>query len=372
MTLTAPVSSQDAIDPQTFLIDTDVHEIITDRTQLLPHLDPVWQRHLTELGGVFQGPGLSIPSMFPYTTPGDFRQDWINDEGGVVPASSVELTRRQLLEGEGVSIAILNGLTQMSNMPGNYDFARALASAYNDWQIEYWLDKEPRLRGSIHIVADDPALAAREIDRAAAHPQMVQVFLPTISDRQYGDPRYWPIYEAALRNDLVVTFHHGVHSKTGLGYPRTWFEWHSMTPPHSGQNQILSLIGNGVFEKFPELKAVFLECGVGWLPWFMARADEQYRETRMIIPWVKRLPSEYMRDNIRLSTQPMSDISRSEFSRMIEETRAEDIFMFSTDYPHYDADSVHIVLPESMDESLRLRLRYQNALATYPRLASLA
>jgi predicted TIM-barrel fold metal-dependent hydrolase len=54
---------------------------------------------------------------------------------------------------------------------------------------------------------------------------------------------------------------------------------------------------------------------------------------------------------------------------IVEMSDTERLFMFSTDYPHYDADSADIVLPRTLSEEPRRRVRYQNALETYPRLA---
>jgi predicted TIM-barrel fold metal-dependent hydrolase len=273
-----------------------------------------------------------------------------------------------LFGGEGVSVAILNGLFHVSALMGEFEFAQALASAYNDWEIEQWLQRDSRLRGSIHVVAHDPAAAAREIDRVADNQQFVQVFLPTVTDRQYGDPQYRPIFEAAVRHNLVVAFHHGGHTRTALGFPRYFIEWHAMAAPQAAMNQLVSLICNGVFDKYPQLKVAFLETGVAWVPWFMWRVDQQYRELRIQVPWVKRLPSDYLRDNVRLSTQPMGDMRTADFVKLVEMTESDRMYMFSTDYPHYDADTAAQVLPGSLPEALRLRIRYKNALETYPRL----
>ena len=68
------------------------------------------------------------------------------------------------------------------SLPGNFEYATALARAYNEWQITEWLDRDDRLRGSVHVAAQDPRSAADEIDRVAAHPQIVQVFLSTLTD----------------------------------------------------------------------------------------------------------------------------------------------------------------------------------------------
>jgi predicted TIM-barrel fold metal-dependent hydrolase len=319
-------------------------------------MDPVWA------GQTPNAPFYSYQDLGA----GFARQDWRLNDG--TAGTDCGALASHLFDGEGISIAILNGFLHMSAWGMSWEYATALASAYNDWQIAEWLEREPRLRGSVHVVARDPVAAAREIDRVAAHPQIVQVFLPLVTDCQYGDPFFRPIYEAAVRNDLVVTFHHGAHTKTVLGYPRYHFEWHTLAAPQAAANQLLSLIANGTFEAFPTLKAVFLETGVAWLPWFMWRADLNYKESRHEVPWVRRLPSEHIRDNVRLSTQPLGDVTTRQLVEVVEMAQSDRIHMFSSDYPHYDADSPAQVLPQSLPDGLRRRISYQNALETYPRL----
>jgi predicted TIM-barrel fold metal-dependent hydrolase len=351
---------------QTLLIDTDVHEYLKSGTSLLPYLDPAWQHYITQYGWDMTG----FPSENPYTMPSTdgitARAEWVLPDRTM--ATDVAAMRAHLLDGVGVTHAILNGFFQPSAQRGQYEFATALASAYNDWQIHEWLEKEPRLRGSVHVVAHDPKSAAREIDRVAEHPQIVQAFLPTVTNLEYGDPHYRPIFEAAARTRLVVAFHHGPHTRTVLGYPRYFIQWHTTAAPQAAMNQLLSLICNGLFDHLPELKVAFLETGIAWVPWFMWRLDQQYRELRLEVPWVKRLPSDHMRDSVRISTQPATDVTPTNFAKLVEMTDSDRMFMFSSDYPHYDADGADRWLP-GLPEGLGRRIRYQNALETYAKLA---
>lgn len=355
---------------KTLLIDTDIHEYLrAGGPQLLPYLDEYWQRYVTQYGWNRVDIACDFPYALPTTSGGAARKNWVLADGSA--GTDVDSMRQHVFVEEQVSHGILNGLFHPSAQHGQYEWAGALAAAYNDWQVHEWLEKEPRLFGSVHVVAHDPVAAAREIDRVAEHPQIVQVFLPTASDCEYGDPHFRPIFEAALRHDLVVALHHGKQTRTVLGYPRYYIEWHTTAAPQAASNQLLSLICNGVFDQYPELKVVLLETGVAWVPWFMWRLDQQYRELRVEVPWVKRLPSEHMRDSVRISTQPMGDVKPKHFEQLVEMTDSDRMFMFSTDYPHYDADSVDRVLPGVLPEGLRQRIRYQNALETYPRFKNL-
>jgi len=350
----------------TLLVDTDVHEVLPGGAKaLLPYLDKAWHRYVTGDGGDWPGLGATGGFAKPIGK-GGAREDWRLADGTAGTDPSVLV--RHLMDEEGTSLAILNGFFHVSRLDRDYEFMQALAMAYNDWQIDVWLQHDPRICGSVHVVAHEPAVAAREIDRVAEHPQIVQVFLPTVTDRQYGDPYYRPIFEAAIRNDLVVTLHHSGQTET-VGRPRYYIEWHAVAAAHSNQSQLVSLICNGTFDKYPDLKVVFLETGVAWVPWLMWRLDQQYRELRANVPWVKRLPSEHIRASVRVATQPL-DIAANHFEQLIEMSESEDVYVFSSDYPHWDADSATHVL-RKLSEDTRSRIRYKNALETFPRLKTL-
>ncbi len=352
----------------TALIDTDVHELCTGVEDLLPYLDPVWRHHLEDPGWRWYGSAIDpMPYLAPIT---GTRAEWEGERVGLNHASDLTKTAEHLFVEEGVTTAILNGSPSMhfSTMKTDFEFAAALASAYNDWQIAHWLEQDDRFRGSVHVIAHLPELAAREIDRVAEHPGVVQVFLPLINERQYGDPFYRPIFAAAARNDLAVGFHHGSGTTTILGHPRNYIEWHMLAAPQSAMGQLTSLLFNGVFDLFPELKVVLMETGVGWVPWFMGRADQQYREVRTNVPWVKRLPSDHIRDSVRVSTQPITEVTAREFGDLIERHRLERVYLFATDYPHYDADSSTVL--DGLPDATRSRIRYENALESFPRLGA--
>ena len=347
------------------IIDTDVHERLGASEDLLPYMDEAWRRYITEFA--FKGVS-SIRGGSPYGLTGGDRLDWSEEDG---PAgTSVEALRRHLFDDLEESVVILNGLFHMSALTAQFEFASALARAYNDWQVDKWLSRESRLRGSVHVIANDPIGAAKEIDRIAENPQIVQVFLPIMIDRQYGDPFYDPIYKAAARNDLAVAFHHGPATRTAFGYPRYFAEWHSLAAPLGAMNQLTSLVFNGTLDKFDGLKFVFLEASIGWLPWALKRLDENSREFRDEVPWVKRLPSESVIENVRMSTQPMGEIRPRDLSSIVDQVGSDRVFMFSSDYPHYDGDNPTKAFPTSLSQDLRDRVFYKNALETYPRLGS--
>ena len=73
---------------------------------------------------------------------------------------------------------------------------------------------------------------------------------------------------------------------TAVGHPTTTFEWYG-TLPQSYMAHLMSMVTEGVFERFPTLKIVLYEGGVFWLPHVMWRFDKKTLDDAVnIIPGV--------------------------------------------------------------------------------------
>ena len=134
------------------------------------------------------------------------------------------------------------------------------------------------------------------------------------------------------------------------------------------EDQLLSLISNGVFNRFPEFRVVLIESGVTWLPAFLWRAIKTWRGVRAEVPWVERSPAETIRENIRLTVQPI-DAPRDTgvVERIVEQIDSDRMLLFASDYPHWQFEG-DAVLPSGLSADLLQRIRVDNPLETYPRL----
>ena len=351
----SPEGSEPARSPQ--IIDTDVHEMLPSARALIPHLDRTWHRNIAA--------GWSAPYFFSYTYPhesGFARADARPQHAG--PAGSdFELLRAQLLDGYEISTAILTALFFPSDSGVQHEFASALATAYNDWVDEDWLARDDRLLGSICVNVNDPEAAVAEIERVAANPKLVQVMLPPRREG-YGEIRYRPIFEAAVRHDLVAAIHPSSYAPTAFGYPPYLIEWRAMAAVQHAMSQVTSIVLSGLLERFPTLRISMLEGGWTWLPFLMGRLDENYRILRSEVPWLTRMPSEYVRNRFRFSTQPFEQMTPQRFLSYVEQMESEDMLMFSSDYPHMDADDPRHALPRIPD-ALRQKILHENARAWY-------
>lgn len=327
------------------IIDTDVHHRWKTDRELIQYLPKGWREALSVTGdsGAFLEPAITSYSP-PQGT--NKRLDAFPLQGGP-PGSDYDMLRIQLLDSYPVRAVILSYDVGMNPGVPNPYLARELARAMNQWSIEQWLElRDDRLFGAIIVPTQHPIEAAEEIRRAGQHDRMVEALLvPNGLGRPFGHPVYHPIFEAAVEMGLPIAIHNGGDQAnlgtqmTAGGNPGSRLEFHTLAA-QSTMHHLVSFITHGVFEKFPELRLLIIETGVAWVPWLFWRLDSLLDDLRRESPWVKRLPSEYLREFVKLSTQSL-EISpqRSELLDLLEAFGGiDDVLVFGTDYPHWDTD----------------------------------
>jgi predicted TIM-barrel fold metal-dependent hydrolase len=348
------------------IVDCDVHNAVPNDAALRPYLPARWRDHMDEVGARTFSPYQS-GFVYPKVSPGGGARTDAWPPNGDLPGSDLDFMREQLLDRYGIRLAVLNCLYRAAEQR-HEEYGAALARAVNEWQVEHWLRRESRLRASISVTFESPELAAEEIHRAAAsHPGFVQVLLFPRTMAPLGTRRYWPIYQAAQECGLPI----GIHFASTTGAPITSAGWPSFyIEDHTSmsvafQAQVTSLIMDGVFDQFSRLKVVLIEGGFAWVPPLMWRLDGLYHRLRAEVPNLRRLPSEYLRDRIRITTQPIEEPERpADLLELVEEL-GQDILMFSTDYPHWDFDHPQRAFQTRLPPELRIKIMRTNALDYY-------
>ncbi|HXF63127.1 MAG TPA: amidohydrolase family protein [Caldilineaceae bacterium] len=347
------------------VIDADIHNELPSLKTLYPYLAAHWVDYCEE--SAFTGPDANdYPKGAPVTARPDSRP-----ADGRPPGSDLELLRNQVLDPWQVRWGILNCAYRVQSVH-NPDLAAALATAINQWQIDAWLEPEARLRASLVVPSQIPELAAAEIERFGGHPGFVQVALPVRSLIPYGNRIYDPLYAAAVKHDLVVGIQYGGAPglpPTPAGWPSTYIEEYAGMA-QVFQSQVISLIIEGVFDRFPTLRVALLESGFTWMPSLMWRIDKEWKGLRHNTPWVKRPPSDYMREHIRLTVQPLdAPPDLRQLAEIVEQMESDEMLMFASDYPHQHDDRhtnpVADVLPLLEPPSLVQKVMFENAATLY-------
>jgi hypothetical protein len=341
-------------------VDCDLHIPPPSIRALLPLLDAHWREQMVVRG--LDRADFTWSSLRP-RLPGAARPEARD------MADPLAALRAQVLDKLALNIGIGHALHGAIALHTE-DMAAALCRAVNDWVAAEWLDREPRLRASILLPLQNVELAVAEIERRAADARFVQVVVPAMVDQPLGRRLYWPVWAAAERHGLPLAIHAGGlfrHAPTATGWPSFHVE-DEVLMAQAFDAQLASLLSEGVFAKFPRLTVVLLESGITWLPTFLWRMDKIWRGLRAEVPWVKQRPSETLRARLRISLQPVdAPPDGAALARTLSQIGAEDMLLFSTDWPHWHGDG-DAPVPAGITPALARRMALDNPAATYPRL----
>lgn len=334
--------------PRLRIIDSDVHPILPapDLGPVLPYMSAAWRRRF-EMKGQSLG-AVAVTPRFMHPTGNLLRRDTRTQfgAGGSDPA----VMRVDLLDRFGIDCAILNNFqvaTLAVSLAGP-DESVALCAAFNDYFLSEWVSQESRFSYTLTVPTQDPEAAAEEIRRRGSATGVAAIFMPLLNIRM-GNRHYFPIYRAAEEAGLPIFVHfsgadfiyQGAPVAHGLpeGFSERYVDLSNLAIPN-----VASLVFSGVFERFRSLKFVFAEYGFSWMVPLIWRMDRVWSAARLDTPWVKKRPGEYVRERIRLTTQPVDEPEAPKQIYTMLEMLGTDMLLFSTDYPHWDNDMPDQVL----------------------------
>jgi predicted TIM-barrel fold metal-dependent hydrolase len=254
------------------------------------------------------------------------------------------------------------------------EFGFVCLQTYNDWVIDEWSQAAPgRYIPLTLIPLWDPQLAAKELERCAGKGATAFAFsenpaplgLPTIHDPS----RYWdPVMAAASDLDMVVCMHTGSSSQVPTIAPDSPFMANLAWGANRTSGAMLSWLFSGLFTRYPNLKIALSEGEIGWIPYFLERAEQVLDKQRH---WVKRGVKfmDHATTDVDLDTIDIRGLfSKHVFGCFIDDAHGiasideigEDNIMCETDYPHSDStwpDCIGVV--KSRIEHLAPEVQYK-------------
>jgi 5-carboxyvanillate decarboxylase len=244
--------------------------------------------------------------------------------------------RLKNMDKAGIDMQVLSlstpGCEQFPPAEGTY-----LSRKTNE-ELHKAINKHPdRFAGLAALAPQSPEEAARELERAVKELGLKGAKINSHVSGEYLDNRkYWPIFEMAASLDVPVFLHPNTPAPSSIK-PYEDYGFALAGPPwgFGAETSLhaLRLIYSGVFDKYPRLKIVLGHLGEGLVFW-LYRLDFSFKRPWMeeeIRPQIKRMPSEYLRDNFYVNTSGMYSIPA--FMSVYLELGAEHI-MFAADYPY--------------------------------------
>jgi len=330
------------------LIDCSVHHRWATQAELMEHMDAATREYIGEPGSLPNGGG-AIPVVFQptYRHPGG--DDLRPDPAASAPiGTSAEEVAAELFERRGFASAVLcYGDPMMAPAIPNPRLAQAVVRAANEWTVERWLEPDPRFKALILVASQTIPEAVAEIGRLAERDQVVGVLLAANAlSHPFGHPIYRPIFEAAAGHGLTVVLQGGgdaipeaLSMPTAGGVPTAFGEYYALSV-QAMTTHVVSLIGQGLFDFFPDLKVVVSGVGIGWVPALFWRFDSEYIALRREVPWMRQPPSDYLREHLYFCTHPLDrPADPGALVRLIEAFPGlDERLVFGSGYPGWDSE----------------------------------
>lgn len=231
-----------------------------------------------------------------------------------------------------------------------------LAHAYNRWLTERVIPSESRLKTMVYLPFNSPSATYKTVQEFGDRPGVIGFMITSPRCRPVYDNDYMKTYALIEEMGKPLAFHVAYNwNDSMLSQMNRFIGVHALGFPFYNMIHLTNWIVNGLPERFPRLKVIWIEAGLAWVPFLMHRLDHEYRMRSSECPSLKRLPSEYIRD-MYFSCQPMempNDLGQLEHIFDLIDARSQ--LLYSSDYPHWDMDLPSVIwdLPFLDEQSKR-------------------
>ena len=324
-------------------------------------VDGRWTQHDTSLYGQFQ-------KAIGWTA-----EDMVKQYGDIVTEGFTGDRVAAAHAVDGIDVAVIYGPEYDLWLEGiDPELQAAMVRAYNRWGAEMRETSGGRVLTSSPIPLNDVTRAIEEI--RYAHDELgIRTFWARpnfMNFRNLGDRYYDPIYELLQDLDCAFATHEfmGLRGQTeGVDRFDTFTEWHTAVHTHEAMNASLSMITQGVFERFPRLRCAYMEAGCGWVPSWLHRIDEHLEMAGDFeCPDLTMTATEYFKRNCWVTTE-----CEDPFVADVIRWLGDDRILWESDFPHPDSKYPHTtnefmeLLPDQITMESKAKILWDNTVDFY-------
>jgi predicted TIM-barrel fold metal-dependent hydrolase len=221
----------------------------------------------------------------------------------------------------------------------NPEMEPLLGKAYNRWLCEHLLQEDDRLKAMVFLPFNDPRASLETVKEFADKKGVIGFMITSTRYARVQDAAYMPVYAALEERGLPLGFHASSNwGDRAMSQLNSFIGMHAISFVLCNIIHITNWVLNGMPERFPGLKTVWIESGLAWLPFVMQRLDNEYLMRSSECPLLKKLPSEYMREMF-YSCQPMERTDMQALENTFRMIKADTQLLYSSDWPHWDFDT---------------------------------
>ena len=232
--------------------------------------------------------------------------------------------------------------TPMLNLGLNPDLAvrDELTWAFNRWLVEDVISNDDRLLAMPLLPIHDPEQCLRTIRAFAGRPGVVGFMITCLQYQPLHRNNYMKVFDAIDELGLPLAFHSAPNwRELPFTVLDSFLGVHALGFPFYAMVQMTNIVLSGLPERFPSIRWIFMEAGQAWVPFTIARLNNEYKQRSAEAPLLKRLPGDYIRE-FYFTTQPFESHERTSDTRaMFEMMNGAETLLYASDYPHQDFDT---------------------------------
>ena len=232
--------------------------------------------------------------------------------------------------------------TPMLNLGLNPDLnvRDELIWAFNRWLVDDVISNDPRLLTMPVLPIHDPDQCLRTIRAFADKPGVIGFMIVCLNYEAIHRNNYMKVFAELNERGLPVAFHSAPNwREQAFTVLDSFLGVHALGFPFYAMVQLTNVVLTGMPERFPKIRWIFMEAGQAWVPFTIARLDNEYKQRSSEAPLLKRLPSEYIREFF-FTTQPFEAHERGQDTRaMFDMMDGASTYLYASDYPHQDFDT---------------------------------
>jgi hypothetical protein len=333
------------------IVDVDAHHYESESmAEIIDYIeDPVLRATAKAKSGVYAG----APTLMN-------NQPGFQDMGGRIgrystrrlektppapPHRDVHLTKRWM-DALGVDMVCMFPTPMLLlGLHPNVEIEIALAHAYNRWLTETVLANEPRIKSMLYLPFNDPAATYRTVKEFGDKPGVIGFMVTSARYKPVYHSDYMKTYSLMEEMGRPISFHAAYNWSEQSFFQMTnrFIAVHALGFTFHNMIHLTNWIVNGLPERFPNLKTIWIESGLAWVPFLMQRLDNEFMMRTSECASLKKKPSEYMRE-MYFSTQPMEMVGNMKALELtFEMLNAETQLLYASDYPHWDMDLPSVI-----------------------------
>ena len=204
--------------------------------------------------------------------------------------------------------------------------------------MERILPEDDRLKGLLYLPFNTPEACVEQVQRYAQVDSVIGFAVCSTRNKPVHHNSYMKLYRLIEETGKPFAFHSGFNwNDPSFLQLNRFISMHALSFVHYNLIHMTNWIINGLPERFPKLKVVWVESGLAWIPFLMQRLDHEYQMRSCEAPMLKKLPSEYMREMFYTS-QPLEKTNPKLLQATMEAFDGDNQLLYASDWPHWDFD----------------------------------